>query len=79
MPYEHGSAKVFLYFHANAEDLGKSYRLLTFVQRFLRMHVIAVEYPGYGIYRCPEGTSSQKIVEDAETVYRFLYKTLKWR
>jgi hypothetical protein len=72
MPYEAGSAKLFLYFHANAEDLGRSYRLLCSVQKLLRMHVLAVEYPGYGIFRSPEGAKAEKIVENAESVYKFL-------
>lgn len=51
MPYEKGSAKLFVYFHANAEDLGRSYKFLSYIQFYLRMHVLAVEYPGYGVYR----------------------------
>lgn len=50
MRYEPGSSKVFLYFHANAEDLGRAYKLLTYVHKYLQMHVIAMEYPGYGVY-----------------------------
>lgn len=50
MRYESGSSKIFVYFHANAEDLGRSYKLLTFIHKYLQMHVIAMEYPGYGVY-----------------------------
>lgn len=50
LKYPRGSSKVFLYFHANAEDLGKALKFLTFVNIYMRMHVIAVEYPGYGVY-----------------------------
>ena len=42
------------------------------------MHVIAVEYPGYGVYRSAPPTTADRIVQDAETVYKFLTKTLKW-
>ena len=50
MRYESGSSKIFLYFHANAEDLGRSYKLLTYIHKYLQVHVIAMEYPGYGVY-----------------------------
>jgi len=43
------------------------------------MHVVAIEYPGYGIYTNPNGAKADKIVEDAETVYRFFTKVVKWK
>lgn len=71
MRHEPGSSKIFLYFHANAEDLGRAYKFLAFINVYLRVHVIAVEYPGYGIYE--GGTpSAENIIEDAEIVYKFL-------
>lgn len=82
MTYPGGSAKILLYFHANAEDLGRAYKFLTFVHTYLRMHVLAVEYPGYGIYtESPGGSgpSADKIIADAEHVYRFVREKLKWR
>jgi hypothetical protein len=51
LKYEQGSSKIFLYFHANAEDLGRAYKFLTYINVYLRMHVLAVEYPGYGVYQ----------------------------
>ena len=39
-----------LYFHANAEDLGKAYYLLNLFRRRLNVRVLAMEYPGYGLY-----------------------------
>lgn len=77
MKYEPGSTKIFLYFHANAEDLGRSYKFLTFINIYLKMHVIAVEYPGYGIYE-GDTPSAEKIIKDADVVYNFLTKTIKW-
>ncbi len=50
MKYEKGSSKMFIYFHANAEDLGRAQKFLQYVNIYLKMHVLAVEYPGYGIY-----------------------------
>lgn len=44
------------------------------------MHVLAVEYPGYGIYQSSdnEGPSADKIVNDAEHVYNFVKEKLHW-
>ena len=50
MPFTIGSSKVMLYFHANAEDIVLSHELLDFIRALLRVNIIAVEYPGYGIY-----------------------------
>lgn len=45
-----GSSKVLIYFHGNAEDLSITYELLDHLRSFLLVHVIAMEYPGYGVY-----------------------------
>jgi esterase/lipase len=42
------------------------------------MHVLAVEYPGYGIYH-GDSPTSDKIIADAEIVYKFLTKELFWK
>ena len=42
------------------------------------MHVIAVEYPGYGIYT-GDSANADKIVSDADIVYKFLTKQLLWK
>lgn len=76
--YEKGSSKIFLYFHANAEDLGRAYKFLNYVHVYLRMHVIAVEYPGYGIYE-GDNPNADKIINDADIVYNFLLKKLNWK
>mmetsp|Transcript_8676 Transcript_8676/g.7973 ORF Transcript_8676/g.7973 Transcript_8676/m.7973 type:complete len:149 (+) Transcript_8676:715-1161(+) len=76
--YEGGSSKIFVYFHANAEDLGRAYKFLTFVHIYLRVHVLAVEYPGYGLYEGQTPTAD-KIILDAEVVYKFLTTNLNWK
>ena len=78
MEYEGDSSKLFLYFHANAEDLGRAYKFLTYVHTCLKMHVLAVEYPGYGTYKERE-PSAEKIIRDADTVYAFVTKKIGWR
>ena len=50
MPYAMGSSKLMIYFHANAEDVVLSNELLDYVRAFLRVNILAIEYPGYGLY-----------------------------
>lgn len=42
------------------------------------MHVLAVEYPGYGIYEGDTATAD-KIISDADIVYNYLTKHLLWK
>ena len=51
MPYLMGSSKLLIYFHGNAEDIGLAFDLLYMFGSEMGMHVIAVEYPGYGLYK----------------------------
>ena len=52
--------------------MGISYEMLDHMRTALRINLMAVEYPGYGIYNDPEGPSEQKIYNDAELVYNFV-------
>lgn len=61
-----------LYFHGNGEDIGVSYSLCDHLRTALDVHVLAVEYPSYGVYDDPGGPSENKILCDAELVYRFV-------
>ena len=74
LPYDAGSSKVLLYFHGNAEDIGAALPLLDVIKHQLKMHIVAVEYPGYGIYKGKP--SAAKILEDADYVFSFLTKML---
>jgi len=40
-----------IYFHGNAEDIGLSYEMLDHLKQSLKLNILAVEYPGYGIYK----------------------------
>jgi hypothetical protein len=51
LPSEEGGNKLILYFHGNAEDIGLAFDLLYALGQEMQMHVIAVEYPGYGLYK----------------------------
>jgi hypothetical protein len=42
------------------------------------MHVLAVEYPGYGLYE-GEHPNADKIIKDADIVYNFITKSLFWK
>lgn len=50
IPFHIGSSKTMIYFHANAEDIVLAHELLDYIRTLLRVHIIAVEYPGYGLY-----------------------------
>ena len=65
-----------MYFHGNAEDLGRTQDFLKCLQRYLQVHIIAPEYPGYGIY--PGSATEQGIIEDADSVFKFLTDTIGW-
>ena len=43
--------KIIVYFHGNAEDVGISYELIVKMSIAFNCSVLAVEYPGYGVYR----------------------------
>ena len=61
LPYTSGSSKLLLYFHGNAEDIGLSYEMLDHLRSSLKVNILAVEYPAYGIYDDALGCSSEKI------------------
>jgi len=64
---QHPEAVHFLiYFHANSEDLGHIYMTLRYLRTLLRVHVLAVEYPGYGI--CSGTPTERRVLADAEIV-----------
>jgi hypothetical protein len=50
VPYTIGSSKMLIYFHANAEDVVLASELLEYMRALLKVNVVSVEYPGYGIY-----------------------------
>ena len=64
------STKIMLYFHANAEDIGQAKKLLSYLRELLGYNIIALEYPGYGIYS--GSCSADRIIEDGINVYDYL-------
>jgi len=65
---------VVLYFHANAEDLGRMHSFLSLLKDAAQVHIIAVEYPGYGI--CSGETSPEAVIQDAVTTLAFIQEKL---
>jgi pimeloyl-ACP methyl ester carboxylesterase len=70
LPYPEGADKVLIFFHGNAEDIGWATGFVAALQEALRVHVIAMEYPGYSVYIGEP--NAEAILNDAEIVYDFL-------
>jgi len=65
-----------IYFHSNAEDIGLCRPFCQFVREQFQVHVLAVEYPGYGI--CPGTASAEGVTSNAVAALRFATDTLHW-
>ena len=51
--------------------------MLDHLRSSLKVNILAVEYPGYGIYKEPNGgggCNSEKITEDSKIVFEFVMK-----
>ena len=71
-PSEKKSDLIILYFHSNYEDIGNSSSLLKLMCKYLNINVLAVEYPNYGIYSSQSPANAENILNDAETVFKFI-------
>ena len=60
-----------IYFHGNAEDIGLAFDLMYVFGSEMRMHILAVEYPGYGLYKTSKPDEAM-MKEDADTIYDYL-------
>lgn len=68
---------IVLYLHSNAEDLGRCHGFCSLLRLQFQVHVLAVEYPGYGI--CPGGPAcEQSVIDNAFLALRFIREVLKW-
>merc|ERR1719265_1468912 len=65
-----------IFFHSNAEDLGRCHSFCCYIRDQFQVHVLAVEYPGYGI--CPGVPSGESVMENALAAMKFVTNTLKW-
>ena len=71
LPNDDPVDKILIYFHANAEDIGVAFDLLCKIGEEMGLHVIAVEYPGYGLYKSSP-PDENKMKEDAIIIYDYL-------
>ena len=76
LPSRFPTNKILLHFHGNAEDINLTADLLKLLRVSLNIHVIAMEYKGYGIYN--GSTNSDSILQDAETVFSYLTSALNF-
>lgn len=51
------NSKVIVYLHGNAEDVGSCYDFILKLSITLNCSVIAVEYPGYGLFKSEEASA----------------------
>lgn len=76
LPYSSARFLVF-YVHSNAEDIGRCHAFCSSVRAQFQVHVLAVEYPGYGI--CPGAPcNEQSVTENAFVAFRFVREVLSW-
>mmetsp|Transcript_105852 Transcript_105852/g.298205 ORF Transcript_105852/g.298205 Transcript_105852/m.298205 type:complete len:488 (-) Transcript_105852:23-1486(-) len=72
-----GAQKLVVYIHSNFEDLGRCHNFCLSLRYHLKAHVLAVEYPSYGI---SPGSScdEQRATESAHVAVRFAHEVLRW-
>jgi abhydrolase domain-containing protein 17 len=61
-----------VYFHGNACDLGHIRSELRELSKHTNANIIAVEYPGYGIYSDPSGPTAEGIDAVSDHVLKYL-------
>jgi len=70
------TSRLMIYCHANATDLGQRRKYLAFIRDRMCIHVVGVEYPGYGI---SAGIPSENSVDECvQNVYDFVCSSLQW-
>ena len=75
LPY-HSARYILLFLHGNAEDIGRCHSFLNICRDQFQCHVLAVEYPGYGI--CPGSPSEPAFFSAVEAVFEFVEHDLRW-
>lgn len=68
--YSPNSNFLMIYLHGNAADLGRCRSLCLAMMKLIGCHIIAVEYPGYGIF--PGWPNEDTVCETAEQVYNWV-------
>lgn len=75
-PYSQ-SKKLILYFHANYEDLGQTKQIIQKISDNLKINILSVEFPNYGLYKTPDKTNAEHIIQDSEILIKFLTNVMK--
>jgi len=75
LPFKHARF-LLLYFHGNAEDLGLCYSFCASMRDQFQVHMLAVEYPGYGV--CPGPCDEAGVVANASAALDFVMQGLNW-
>jgi len=65
-----------IYFHSNGEDLGACYPFLRGVRAALEVHILAVEFPGYGL--CGGEATEENLARAATAAFHFATNNLGW-
>lgn len=75
MPFKHARF-LLIYFHGNAEDLGLCHQFCSHIRDQFQVHMLAIEYPGYGIAggQCDE----EQIMANAVAAMKFVTLVLQW-
>ena len=71
LPYDDTARKLIIYFHGNAEDIGLAFDLLYQFGNEMHMNILAVEFPGYGLYKTSQPSENQ-MKEDSEIIFDYL-------
>lgn len=64
-----------IYFHSNGEDAGLAYPFAAGLRKILEVHVLIIEYPGYGL--CPGKPSEESLHAVADLAFDFVTKVLQ--
>eukprot|EP00747_Dinoflagellata_sp_TGD_P178908 gnl/TRDRNA2_/TRDRNA2_28801_c0_seq1.p1 gnl/TRDRNA2_/TRDRNA2_28801_c0~~gnl/TRDRNA2_/TRDRNA2_28801_c0_seq1.p1 ORF type:complete len:557 (-),score=88.83 gnl/TRDRNA2_/TRDRNA2_28801_c0_seq1:84-1598(-) len=65
------------YLHSNAEDLGLCHPFCSLLREQFQAHVLAVEYPGYGLCPGPQADEAS-VTDNAFVAFRFAREVLNW-
>jgi hypothetical protein len=71
------SKYLIIYFHASGEDIKSAYGLLNFMRNSFQINVLAMEYPGYSIYK--GNASTDEVNRNALAVYEYMTRKLGFR
>lgn len=71
-----GARYMVLYLHSNGEDVGLCYKFACDLRKILEVHVMLVEYPGYGVF--PGQCSEESLWRVVVAAFRFVSDVIRW-